>query len=105
MIWTTGFFVHDVGQTDPFIMCTTMNSVGKLIDVGFKNASITNLQGQQFKLSEKPFWVWKACQGGNKNKDIVNNFSTEFNVSQGDAKKEIGIIFETLENSKLVSEE
>ena len=81
-----------------------MNSIGRLIDEGFKNASITNLEGQQLKLGEKPFWVWKACQGSGEKRDLLDNFSSEFKIAKDDAKKELEIIFGILEKNKLVKE-
>gem|GEM_PF-6786318 len=82
-----------------------MNSTGNLIDEGFNNASITNPSGQQFKLGGKSYWVWKACRGGSEKKALLKDYSTEFQMVEADAKKELDHIIEALENKQLVKDE
>jgi hypothetical protein len=76
---------------------------GSLIEEGFKTASVVNPPGQQFKLGEKSFFVWKSIRGQKSNDAIIDCFTQRFNLGRDEAQTEFNAIIEQLQKIKLLS--
>ena len=79
-----------------------MNALGNLIEEGFRTASIVNPNGQQFKLGEKAYCVWKSIREEKPKGRIITQLKEKFNIEDDQVETEYTTIIDQLTKIKLI---
>lgn len=77
-------------------------AVGQLVDEGFKKASIVNPAGQQFKLGEQSFFIWKSIRELRSRRVVVEGYVSKFKVTEKVAEDELDMVLKQLKKIGLI---